>query len=317
VSRRALVVGIDDYANAPLSGCVKDAIQIANLLRRHEDGTPNFEVQLLTSDTVQISRAILRESIETLFQHDVADVALFYFAGHGTIANLEGYLVTTDAEQYDEGVELSFLLTHANRSRATEVVVILDSCMSGALGAIPALGGNRASISEGVSILTASRSSQAAVEEGGRGVFTELVCGGLEGGAADVLGNVNPASIYAYVEEALGAWDQRPLFKIHVSKLLPLRKTKPAVPLETLRKISVWFNESDSEFPLDPSFEDTNKLGNTENETIFKCLQKCRDAKLVEAVGEEFMYFAAQNSKSCKLTALGKHYWRLAKAGRI
>ena len=29
------------------------------------------------------------------------------------------------------------------------------------------------------------------------------------------------------------------------------------------------------------------------------------------------MYYAAMNSKSCKLTAVGKQYWRLVKEGRI
>ena len=46
-------------------------------------------------------------------------------------------------------------------------------------------------------------------------------------------------------------------------------------------------------------------------------LQRCRDAKLVEAVNAEFMYFAAMNSTGCRLTPLGRHYWRMAQEGRI
>jgi len=34
---------------------------------------------------------------------------------------------------------------------------------------------------------------------------------------------------------------------------------------------------------------------------------------LVVPVGAEHMYFAAMESKYCKLTALGYHYWHLAK----
>ena len=29
------------------------------------------------------------------------------------------------------------------------------------------------------------------------------------------------------------------------------------------------------------------------------------------------MYFAAMNNGSCRLTDLGKHYWRMARDGRI
>jgi hypothetical protein len=242
---------------------------------------------------------------------------LLFFSGHGTENNLDGYLVTPDATKYDEGVSLTEVLTMANSSKAREVVVILDSCMSGALGEVPAIGSNQSVLREGVSILTASRAGQVSMEVGGRGLFTELVCGALEGGAADVQGNVTATSVYAYVQEALGPWDQRPLFKAHVAKLVPLRKAQPAVAPDVLRQLPGWFPTPDHMFPLDPSYEDTLEPRNEENEQLFKKLQKCRDAKLVEAVDAEFMYFAARDSTGCRLTPLGRHYWRLVEAGRI
>jgi uncharacterized caspase-like protein len=315
--RRALLVGIDDYPAAPLAGCVNDARAMAGLLSRHADDSPNFDVQLLTSDTETISRGDLRAAIEKLFHHDKADVALLYFSGHGTENNLDGYLVTPDAGRYDEGVALTEVLTLANQSKAQEVVLILDSCMSGALGQIPATGSNQVSLREGVAILTASRSGQVSMEAGGRGVFTELVCGALDGGGADVLGNVTAASIYAYVEQALGPWDQRPLFKAHVATLTPLRKTAPAVKLETLRLLPDWFSSPTTEFALDPSYEHTTEPQDEEHQEIFRGLQEMSRCKLVEPVDEEFMYYAAINSKACRLTPLGQQYWRLAKAKRI
>ena len=54
-----------------------------------------------------------------------------------------------------------------------------------------------------------------------------------------------------------------------------------------------------------------------ENVKIFKVLQKLQSVGLVEPVDEEFMYFAAMNSKSCKLTAVGRQYWRLVKEERL
>lgn len=316
-SRRALVVGIDDYPSAPLSGCVNDATAMAELLGKHHDGSPNFDVKLMVAPPDAMTRAKLKAAIERLFQHDQAEVALFYYSGHGTENDLGGYLVTPDATKYDEGVNLGDVLTYANSSPAKERVIMLDSCMSGAFGSVPTVGNNTALLSEGVSVLTASRAGQVSVESGGRGVFTEMVCGALEGGAADVLGDVTAAAIYAYVEQTLGPWDQRPLFKAHLSRLVSLRKTQPAVEAEVLRRLPEWFPGAMDEFPLDPSYEYTTEVKDDAHVDIFKKLQRCRDAKLVEAVGEEFLYWAAVNSKSCRLTPLGRHYWRLAQAGRI
>src|SRR5207248_7445053 len=141
------------------------------------------------------------------------EVALLYFAGHGTENNLGGYIVTPDATRYDECINLTEILTLANKSKARECVIILDSCMSGALGQVPATNSDSANLAQGVSILTAARSGQSSVESAGHGVFTNLVCSALEGGAADVAGHVHAAAIYSYVEQVLGPWDQRPLFK--------------------------------------------------------------------------------------------------------
>jgi hypothetical protein len=38
---------------------------------------------------------------------------------------------------------------------------------------------------------------------------------------------------------------------------------------------------------------------------------------LVEPVGAEHMYFAAIESKACRLTLLGRHYWHVAEDGRM
>ncbi|MBD8206703.1 caspase family protein, partial [Microbacterium sp. CFBP 8801] len=307
-----------DYPSMPLHGCVNDANAIASLLEANHDGSPNFEVVLRTSETAQITRAQLRSDLERLFAHGSdTDVALFYFAGHGTENDLGGYIVTPDFESGDEGVNLSEILSRANASAAKECVIILDSCMSGALGASPSANNNAASVSEGVSILTAARAGQTAAEINGNGMFTELVCAALEGGAADVLGNVSAAAVYTYVEEALGAWDQRPLFKAHLGKVESLRKTSPSVSVQTLRLLPTWFPTADHIFPLDPEYEDTQPNSDPTKVAIFKQLQKCRDAKLVEAVDEEFLYFAAMNSTGCKLTLLGQRYRKLAAERRI
>jgi hypothetical protein len=315
--RRALLVGIDDYPAAPLAGCVNDATAMERLLHRHDDGGVNFDTQLVTSDRETVTRARLRAGIDELFA-DPADVALLYFSGHGTENDLGGYLVTTDAEVYDEGVSLADVLALANRAtHISEVAIIIDSCHSGWMGTVPAADNAHASLREGLSILSASRPSQPSLERGDHGVFTELVCSALDGGAADILGNVSVAGVYAYVDQALSAWDQRPLFKSHVSRMLSLRTAKPAIDIGVLRRMPDWFATPDADFPLSSRHEPTAEPRDSEAEATFRCLQRCNRVKLVEPIDEEDMYYAAINATGCRLTALGRFYWKLAADGRI
>ena len=314
--RRALCVGIDDYPEAPLAGCVNDATELARVLKNHYNGAPNFDVKLITAPTDQITRPLLRESITSLFEAP-AEIALLYLSGHGTENNLGGYYVTQDADIYDEGVSLADVLTLANNSPVTEAIILIDCCHSGALGQLPAIDNNKTILRQGISILTASRSSEVAVERRGMGLFTSLLVGALEGGASNTIGNVTVAGAYSYIDESLGAWDQRPLFKAHVTSMTTLRQTKPAIDVAILRQLPEWFTAPDALLQLDSSYEPDALPQHDKNEAIFACLQKCRSAKLIEPVDEEHMYYAAMRSKSCRLTPLGAHYWRLANEGRI
>ena len=256
VMRKALVVGINDYPFGPLSGCINDANAIANVLATHGDGSPNFDVRLMTSPGETINRANLRRGIEELFAGE-CDVALLYFSGHGAIKSTGGYLVTTDAAKYDEGVSMDDLLLLANQSRAKDKIILLDCCHSGACGTPTINESHMAQLKEGTSVLTASRDTESALEINGRGVFTSLVVDGMQGGAADLRGHVTPGSIYAYVDQALGPWDQRPIFKTNVTRFTSIRTITPRVPLETLRKLIEYFPTAHDEHALNPSYEDT------------------------------------------------------------
>jgi hypothetical protein len=318
--RRALCVGIDFYSFGALRGCVSDAERMARLLRRHEDGTPNFECRTMVGPsggkTEVVTRATLKEAIERLFK-DKAGVALLHFSGHGTENNLGGYLVTQDAKKYDEGVAMTDVLTMANDSRTEEVVIILDCCYSGNLGNVPAVDNMKTVLREGISILTASRGDQVSVETSGGGLFTSLVADALEGGAADLLGNVSAPAIYAFVEAALGAWDQRPLFKSHVSRVVPLRKCKPSIDTVVLRELPSLFPVPAEDLPLSPEFESTCPQVDAAKNAVFCKLQSLNRVHLVMPVGAPHMYEAAMRSKACRLTASGRYYWRLAKDERI
>src|SRR5260221_29488 len=210
------------------------------------------------------------------------------------------------------------ILNLVNNSKAKDKIIILDCCNSGAFGSPAITGGAASHINAGTVILTASRDSESALEVDGHGVFTSLLLDALLGGAADLGGYITPGSVYAHIDQALGPWDQRPIFKTNVSSFVPLRTITPSVPLDVLRKITEYFPTPQQEYALDPSYEFTNNdVAKPENVAIFKNLQKFQSVNLVVPVNADYMYFAAQNSKSCKLTALGYHYWRLVKEKRI
>jgi hypothetical protein len=97
----------------------------------------------------------------------------------------------------------------------------------------------------------------------------------------------------------------------------------PPIQLSDLHQITALFQSPGYEFPLDPSFEPQPPAPNHGispdpiNNAKFAILQKLNRLNLVKPVGEEHMYFAAMNSKACKLTVLGEHYWNLITKQRI
>ena len=210
--KRALLVGIDDYDRfSGLDGCVADVDMLEPLLSRNDDDSPNFDCQKRTSATGGVTRDALLGDIDALLGGG-ADVALFYYAGHGAGSETDVALVTRDATPATPGIAFSQLLATVAGSSVREVVLILDCCFSGAAGGVPQLATTAATLREGVSILTASRGDQVAVEWA-HGVFSTFLGGALEGGAADVVGKVTIAGLYSYLDECCGAWDQRPAFK--------------------------------------------------------------------------------------------------------
>ena len=321
--RKALIVGIDDYANCPLFGCCNDADAVSDELIKNGDGSPNFAVRKVLNVK---TKGELRQLVEECFSGS-ADVALFYYSGHGHVDTIGGYLVTPDYAVGDYGLSLQDVLTIANNSKCKDKIIILDSCYSGTLGTISTLGQNTSIIGEGVTILTASHSTETSVEINGHGLFTSLLLEALKGGAADVTGHISLGGIYAYIDKALGPWEQRPVFKTNVTRFTSLKDVVPQIDISIIRNICTYFEEENSVLPLDPSFEPTNTpadhhellepYATEQNMKIFAELQKLEGVGLVVPVEEEHMYFAAMRSKGCELTSIGKQYWRLVNKGAI
>lgn len=311
---RALLVGIDEYQHhRDLTGCAADATALERLLARHEDGSPNFACRIAVG---AVSREELLVDLDALLAPG-ADCALLYFAGHGSPLNGDIALVTTDGRGATPGVLFREVLDRIALSPVKEVVIILDCCFSGGAGTLVLLNGSAAVLRPGVSILTASRGDQVSLEKIGRGMFSSFLEAALDGGAADVLGHVTVASVYAFLSESFGAWDQRPTFKTNVERLHDLRRCVPAVPLAALRALTSWFPAPDHVFPLDPSYEPESLPRHPAHEAVFAQLQLCRASKLIEPVGSVHLYYAAVESGGCRLTALGRHYWHLSARGYL
>lgn len=322
--KKALCVGIDYYKYIEcLSGCVNDANSVKTALERNEDGTLNFEVKSMCAadETSYIKRGELRDAIENLFRSE-SEIALLYYSGHGSFDTLGGYLCTSEIERSDDGLSLNDIMGFAAQSKAQNKIIILDSCFSGAI-ANPVEMPNYSILHKGTTVLAACGASEYASEKNGHGIFTSLLVEALCGGAMNILGEVSPGSIYSYIDRSFGAWDeQRPIFKANISSFVSLRRNLPPISIAELRRITEFFDTQDDEYPLDPTYEpDKHEANiqeiNKEHEAIFKILQKYVKLNLVVPVGEEHMYYAAINYKSCKLTAQGQHYWNLVSKNTI
>lgn len=315
--RKALIVGINYYAGVgTLNGCVSDAYSVNSVLADNSDGTKNFDTLLVTAvdQNSSISRSQLKDLVKELFNDD-NDISVFYFSGHGYIEGTGGYLITSECTTGDDGLPMSELLTIINQSKVRNKIIILDTCHSGMMGNIDAES-NISAIGEGVTILTASQKSEYAIDEGDGSIFTKLFVDALSGSASNLLGDVSPGSVYAHIDQSLSAWEQRPVFKTNVKNFVSLRKTQPPISLIELKKITELFDES-FEHNLDPSYEPDSPSPSKENNEKFALLQKFNRLNLVIPVGSEHMYYAAMESKSCKLTVVGEFYWSLVKKGRI
>lgn len=318
--RKALVVGINYYPHASsLHGCVDDAHSVKEVLERHGDGSVNFGVKLMTGTGPGdlVSRNDLKSAVRELFAGD-SDIALFYFAGHGFIEATGGYLSPSETKTGDDGLALAEVMTLANQSAAKNKVILLDSCHSGHAGAtttVPSV----SELKEGLTILTASTAEQYAAEGSDGGVFTTLLVDALRGGAANLVGDITPGAVYAHIDQSLGPWQQRPVFKTNVKSFVSLRKVAPPINLTDLRRITEFFPAPGHEFKLDPSFEPERNPPspagipppNPENNRTFAILQRFNRVNLVVPVNAPHMYHAAIESKTCKLTVLGEHYRRL------
>lgn len=208
--KKSLVIGIDDYPYSPLRGCVNDANRLGRLLGSN---AMNFDVRVLLNEAA--TRSAVKEGIQWLLSD--ASMSLLFFAGHGMKTSVSTYLITHDYEPHDEGVDLDWLATAANRLSKPEqtVVFLLDCCHSGDAtirdfsessqamerADIPSIAGS------GRVLLAACKGAESALEYSFEntlhGAFTHHLCVALSGAAADTNRRVTVNAAYDYIADQL------------------------------------------------------------------------------------------------------------------
>lgn len=333
IERRALIVGLDTYANATdLSSCVADAEAMSKLLEFNAERSPNYVCRVLLDkmeDGQPVTRAALRGACEELFADFKGDV-LLYFSGHGVVTPFGGHLCAFDSREGDWGVPMQEIVELAIHSEARDIILILDCCHSGDIADPTLLNTKRgdplAVLRENMTVIAASLKAQAAVEMGGHGLFTASLLDALSGGAADHMGWVTASSIYAYVERRFGSWAerQRPVYKSYATSVRVVRECAPLIDRFKLHRLVELFPTQDYKFRLTPKHEPEDERGRVhkpvdrEKVALAQLFKEYRDAGMLKpSLPGEQLFWTARRRHTVELTLRGREYWWLVKNKKI
>ncbi|MFP8959682.1 protein kinase domain-containing protein [Streptomyces nanhaiensis] len=230
---KAVVVGIDNYGDAPLYGCVNDANEMATCLSLEQY---DFDTKLLLNSR-GTRNGILRAISEVAYGEEEGDIFLIYFAGHGQVIGSAGHLVTHDAQPFDPGISLSHMaqLMESASSKFNHVVAVLDCCHSGSAfgwtNSRPLQVGDIEqevpAVNESRCILAACRPEQYAKEFAKRGVFTNALINALLGDAVNWNGEITLLGVYESVAGEIPPEVQTPVFKGDIAGTVVLGRGFP------------------------------------------------------------------------------------------
>lgn len=211
----ALVVGIEQYAGLPDA---QFAARDSEAVRDHliAMGYPARNVVYLTGQNA--TRAGIQKYLNEWLPRNVKpeSAVFFYYSGHGAPDAKTGqaYLVPWDGDPGFLGTTaypLDEVYAALNKLRAKEVVVVLDSCFSGAGGRSVLAKGVRPMVitvdpgflPQGKMVLFAAASREemtGGLDDQGHGIFTYYFLKGLSGAAKDSGGAVTLKGLYEYVK---------------------------------------------------------------------------------------------------------------------
>jgi len=176
--RVGLVIGNGAYASAPLRNPPNDARDVAAALS-------GLGFQVKTG--VDLDQKGMKRLIDEFGQAIVgAEVALFYYSGHGVQLGKDNYLIPTGADIANssdvefEAVDLGRVLAKMEGAQAATSILILDACRDNPLpsatkGGMKGLAVVEKKPSESIIVYATEASETADDGEGRNGVFTEAL----------------------------------------------------------------------------------------------------------------------------------------------
>jgi lipid-binding SYLF domain-containing protein/uncharacterized caspase-like protein len=235
----AVVIGISQYREEVIpkvAYAVKDAEAVAQVLER-QGGIPKTHIKLLTDAkaTVGDFRNSFGDWLRMRVKPD--STVYVYYAGHGTPnpKTGEAYLVPWegDPDYPDRLYPLNDLYAALNQLPAKDIIVLLDSCFSGAEGRSVLAKGVRPMIlsadnpvlaSKKVIVVAAATGNQISsdYDKAGHGLFTHALLMGLHGAAdRDKDGLVTLHELFPYVRAQVAHTAVEELNREQTPVLLP------------------------------------------------------------------------------------------------
>ena len=211
---RALVIGINEYQNAPpLSYAVSDATEIRDVLI-HELSFPPDNITCLFDE--EATRKNILKTYLSFTSEDVEpdERIIVFFAGHGQTRSgykgEVGYLVPSDADisDFSSFIRWDDLTRNADLIRAKHMLFIMDACYGGLALTRNALSGSSRFLKDMMlrysrQVLTAGKADEVVADSGGplpdHSVFTGHLIEGLRGKAFTEQGVLTASSLMAYV----------------------------------------------------------------------------------------------------------------------
>ena len=247
---RAVVVGIDDYADAALHlpFCVADATRMDAVLTGR-----GYRVTALHGPpgvAAMPTRANVLRAIEQMVtRSDEDDLIMFYASCHGALIDRRPYLLMADTPNTPAGIiagghALSAVLA-ALRGRPRWIAVLLDVCHMG-IGLDPATAeatDDTVARAGGFALLAGSTEAQIAQDTANAGIFSKYLADGLAGAADDVDGGLRFSALARHVQSGVARWRKSKEGSLKLSTQTPVLRLEvadlPLVPARPYRELAV------------------------------------------------------------------------------
>ncbi|MFA5846476.1 MAG: caspase family protein [Thermodesulfovibrionales bacterium] len=204
----AVVIGVEKYQDLPASDYSSSD---AKLMKEYlvSLGVKERNIELLLNE--RATQSSIKKTVETWLPNRIKSDSkvVIYYSGHGAPDAKTGgaYIVPFDGDPNyleDTGYPLKRLYDKLGKLQAAEVIVLLDSCFSGAGGRSVLAKGARPLVmmvdtgvlSSNMAVLSATQGTQISTSssEKGHGVFTYYFLKALKDGKKDI------AEIYSYIK---------------------------------------------------------------------------------------------------------------------